>query len=246
MEALYIDSEFTNHFSHNRDNSGEIIEFSAFAYADEQVVSEFSEVCKPLSQRWSLDAEKVHRIKKEVAYAQQHPQVMFTRFIEWLESMGDRFWTVVTHNGKSDNNYLMRYLMDYNLLSRFQNLCRPVWEDTYDIAKAKKDYLQTNNLKLSTLVEYFGWKIEAHNSLEDAKGTCFVHQKLKEIDLPNKNRENLSSLAAMTKKEKIKAFMNNGYIQYGKEGCIYISEKATANKMAMETILTELWDKYCI
>lgn len=202
-------------------------------------------MCKPLTKRWSEGAEKVHLIKKDYALAQQDPELMLVAFIEWLEAMGDRYWEVVVHSGSSDQNYLMRMLMDYKLLSRFQALCRPMWTDTYELAKKKKEYIGSKNLKLGTLVKHFGWEINAHDALEDCKGCCFVHQQLEAIQLPNANRVNLNGLEGMSKKEKIKKFMQMKYLQYGSDGCLLISKHALASKDAMETILTELWDKHC-
>jgi len=113
------------------------------------------------------------------------------------------------------------------------------------MAKEKKDYINSKNLKLKTLVQHFGWDINAHDALEDCKGCCFVHQQLEAIMLPNANRVNLSGIENMSKKEAIKTFIQMKYLEYGSDGSIHISKRAVANKSAMETILTEIWDKHC-
>lgn len=240
MNYISLDTEYTGFYSVEPHKSGELLQVAAVAIVDGVRVAEFNEYCKPLTNRWSKEAEAVHGISRAHAMIEQHPKEMAVKFLSWIESF-DRVFTVVGWNCRSDQLYMERLcgLVDLNRLLR---CTRTKWNDSLKMAKKRKKMLEVSNWKLGTLCKHFGVKINAHDALSDAVATWEVTEHLMQI--PTAIKGSQVSYYNLTEVEKHQKFLQMDFVQMNGDGSVYITEKATQNRDALRIVMEELWRVY--
>lgn len=243
MERIFLDTEYSAKFSYDETKTGSLLQLSAIAIRDGVEVSRFDQLMKPVNKIWSVEAEDVHGISRVQARVQKDSEIVLLEFLEWIKSLGDSYWRVCGFNSAGDNNYLCRILSRYGMLTSFYLYTYPDWLDVLSIARKRKNYLQTSNMTLTGLCEYFGIEINAHNAMWDCWGTWKLCEALETIKLPNVNYQTLD-FEKLTKRQRLEKFIEIRYLQSGTDGSLYLTKEATSNPEAMETILEYLWDKH--
>ena len=243
MNTIYIDTEYTGFYSTYKDKSGELLQVSACAIVD-GMLETFDEYCRPLTNVWSDEAEKVHRISKDRAMLFQHPNQLAESFVRWLERIGG-YNRLAGWNCKGDKMFIERLMFDHKLDQRYFSVTRLEWKDVLDKAKKRKDYIGTKDLKLESVAKFFSIPIKAHNSLSDATATMECDKALSTIDLPSEYAIQDDIGIELSEKDKVKKYMGSKYIQIDGDGTIFITPHATHNKEAMQTIFSELWGRFC-
>lgn len=244
MNYLSIDTEYTSSYSTDRSKSGELLQVSIIPVIDgvPDMENAFNEFCKPLTSVWNPHAEKVHKIQRAKSQTFQHPEDLAQKLKIWLDKY-DYIFTCMGFNCLGDKRFIERLAYDYKINQSWSFKVKPEWVDVYSIAKSKKKMIPKKSLKLESLCEYFGIKINAHDALSDARGTYLVYESLKQLKSEDEYRqERLTS--SMSNVEKIRKYRDIKYMAINGDGDVYITKFATQSKEALRYVLDEIWNLY--
>ena len=167
-----FDIEHTGTFGAARgDDEAEIIEIGAVKVVNGIVVDRFDELCNPGRKIVPMVARLTH-ITDDMVEDKPTVNEIIERFKNFV---GD--YILVGHNIKGcDIPHVTRAANRANI--RFDNS----FLDTRVLAKKHQKEMGWENIKLTTLSEYFGIKqAEAHRAWCDAEANAYVYLKLKEL-----------------------------------------------------------------
>lgn len=153
------------------DSEAEIIEIGAVKVVDGVVVEKFDELCNPGRKIVPRIARLTHITDDMVADKPSVDEII-KRFKEFV---GDS--VLIGHNIKGcDIPHVTRAARRAGV--RFDN----TYLDTKILAKKYKDALGLENIKLTTLSEYFGiTQTDAHRAWCDAEANAYVYLELKKL-----------------------------------------------------------------
>lgn len=236
---LYTDTEYSAFWSMDPSKSGELLQLASVPVVNGVVHPPFNEYCRPLTGKWSVEAQDVHKIDRNWAKAQQHPEEMADKYMAWIKSFDCRF-TVVGFNCKGDMDYTHR-LMGQKHLMDWKKATDPEWRDVYKKALDRKKHLTITKYKLPDLAKYFGLEYDKHNALADAYMTKEVDERLDTFKPRHKTQYQAENLSQV---DRIAKYTSTSYLQIGGDGSVFIFDTATKNPEAMKVICERLWDVF--
>lgn len=143
----------------------------------------FHSLVKPyFHDKWD-EAEKVHEISPKDVENAPYPHDIAKKVREILESAD----VIITYNGCFDIRFLERWNINIDLEKVTHNDVMKYFAEIYgDWNELKGSYKWQ---KLVVCAEYYGFKFNAHDSLEDAKATLFCWKQMKETDFRRRTKE---------------------------------------------------------
>ena len=142
-------------------------------------IDEFNEFCRPLNPKtWSEEAQiKSHGIKLSEAIKFPHPRKILIKFLHFLLPYKHEENHPLLFVCHAKNHYDFKFLrlahhkngLEYSFNKVFN--CNN-YKSTIDMMSKYKDVLGLENLKLSTIADYYGIELEHHEALSDVN-CCF-------------------------------------------------------------------------
>lgn len=237
---IYIDTEYSGFFSADTGKSGELLQLAAVPVINGIPGEPFNQYCKPLSGRWSLDAQKVHKIKRDFAVMQQSPESMANNFMEFIRKH-DQIFTLAGWNCAGDNKYVDRLMLSHGHINDWKKHVRWEWRDVKNRAQERKSHLPVKDFKLGTVAKFFGLEHDAHDALSDAMITWKIDERLGTIKV-KKDGVPVVAVNGMTNAEKKAKYTDSRYLMVNGEGSVFINEEGTKDPEIMKIILEELYD----
>lgn len=174
---LYLDTETTGLTAAVND----VIQVACIPMIDGVQQKPFNEFCQPLN--WNaIDqaAVNVHGITEQRMRTFQMPNELLDKFISYLSSFNVKF-ILAGYNTNFDKSMMGAMFAKNGRSKDYSRLFLNETRDVYSRAKAIKDKLKSQKLKLVNLAEEFGIEIKAHDALSDISATIAVDRKLSEI-----------------------------------------------------------------
>lgn len=241
MSALiYIDTEYSGFFSVDTSKSGELLQLAAVPVINGVQYEPFNQYCKPLTGKWNVEAEKVHKITRDFARLQQTPEQMSKNFIEFIKKH-DCLFQLAGWNTKGDQGYVDRLMLSHGHMNEWKKHIKWDWRDVKKRAEERKMFLPVKDFKLGTVSKFFGLDHDAHDALSDAFMTWKIDERLSTIGQPPKAPVMVHN-ESMSNAEKRAKYTDKRYLMVNGEGSVYISDEATKNPEIMRHILEELYD----
>lgn len=174
---LYLDVESTGLSS----STNEIIQLACVPLIDGKLGAHFNEFCQPTNWN-SIDqkAIEVHGITVDQMKTFQSPYEMLDKFITYVSQFGVKF-VIAGYNSNFDKAFIGALFARNGRSKEYSRLFLNEVRDVHARAKAVKDKLQSNKLKLVNLAEEFGIEIKAHDALSDIQATIEVDRRLSAI-----------------------------------------------------------------
>lgn len=180
MKQLYLDIETTG-FSREWN---EIIELAAVWYDTEtkEIVDSFHMYARPV-KGVPANITELTGITNEQLIGCAPEWNMLMDFCEWYDNHpADE---IIGHNCKAfDLQFINAKCDKYSIV--WKPTATVVDTLTYARQLKKKGLLKTDNLKQTTLGEYFGIKYDAHSALADTRALVKIYQKMKECETPSR------------------------------------------------------------
>ena len=180
MKQLYLDIETTG-FSREWN---EIIELAAVWYDTDtkEIVDSFHMYARP-TRGLPANITELTGITNEKLFGCGPEWTMLLDFCEWYDNHpADE---IIGHNCKSfDLQFINTKCDKYSL--NWNHNANIIDTLIYARQLKKKGLLNTENLKQTTLGQYFGINYDAHSALADARALIQIYQKLKECETPNR------------------------------------------------------------
>lgn len=180
MKLLFLDTETTGLDK----EKNAVVQISGIVEVDGVVQEEFNLFCAPFpGQTYTESALKITGKTVDEIKAYPNPKETYKQFVTILDKYVDRFnkldkFYMVGQNTKFDydfltswfklngNNYFYGYV-NYYLIDLIQATAM------FTIA----GILKLKDMKLATVAEHFGVKLEAHNAINDIRATREVFYK---------------------------------------------------------------------
>jgi DNA polymerase-3 subunit alpha len=174
---LYLDTETTGLSS----STNEIIQLACVPLIDGKSGPHFNEFCQPTNWN-SIDQKsiEVHGIAVDQMKTFQSPYEMLDKFIAYVSQFGVKF-VIAGYNSNFDKAFIGALFARNGRSKEYSRLFLNEVRDVHARAKAVKDKLQSNKLKLVNLAEEFGIEIKAHDALSDIQATIEVDRRLSAI-----------------------------------------------------------------
>lgn len=174
---LYLDTETTGLSS----STNEIIQLACVPLIDGKSGPHFNEFCQPTNWN-SIDQKsiEVHGITVDQMKTFQSPYEMLDKFIAYVSQFGVKF-VIAGYNSNFDKAFIGALFARNGRSKEYSRLFLNEVRDVHARAKAVKDKLQSNKLKLVNLAEEFGIEIKAHDALSDIQATIEVDRRLSAI-----------------------------------------------------------------
>ena len=174
---LYLDTETTGLSS----STNEIIQLACVPLIDGKPGPHFNEFCQPTNWN-SIDQKsiEVHGITVDQMKTFQSPHEMLDKFIAYVSQFGVKF-VIAGYNSNFDKAFIGALFARNGRSKEYSRLFLNEVRDVHARAKAVKDKLQSNKLKLVNLAEEFGIEIKAHDALSDIQATIEVDRRLSAI-----------------------------------------------------------------
>ena len=163
----FLDTETTGLDAKKQD----IIQIGCILMVDGEVVETLEFKCKPFDPTTiSPFAVKVHKMGVDQMLEFPDPVDQCKMFVETLQRYAKRY-TMIAYNAKFDMRFLREWALkckNPDLMCMFMNVScvMEAWKDHRRMSNIK-----TKNNKLTTVCEYFGVRIHAHDALNDIKAT---------------------------------------------------------------------------
>lgn len=149
-------------------NEDEILQLSII---DENDTVLFNEYFCPEKKKVWREAEKIHHITAEMV--QGKPS--FKERKEEIQEIFTRATELIAYNAKFDLSFLKVSGIDFPEV--------PISDPMLDFAVVYGEYNERYGTfkwqKLTKAASYYGYKFDAHDSLEDIRATKFVYEKLR-------------------------------------------------------------------
>jgi DNA polymerase-3 subunit alpha len=174
---LYLDVETTGLSS----SVNEIVQLACVPLIDGKLGAHFNEFCQPTNWN-SIDQKsiEIHGITVDQMKTFQSPYEMLDKFISYVNQFGIKF-VIAGYNSNFDKAFLGALFARNGRSKEYSRLFLNEVRDVHARAKAVKDKLQSNKLKLVNLAEEFGIEIKAHDALSDIQATIEVDRRLSAI-----------------------------------------------------------------
>lgn len=232
---LFIDTETTA-----LGPNAAVIELAAIPYIDGEYLSHFQTYIAPhIGASMDPKAFEVNGIDPKIIHSFPPAHEAIKSFIEWVDSL-ERKFTISGHNVKFDKEKLKTLFNrtanygNFNTRFRTNSLC--TMELAKEIFKGKRK--KPEGFSLSKLCTYFDIEIsKAHSALPDIQATVHLYEELKKLKV-----KDLPKVQEMSYQKKIEKYMAMDYLTINPEGDIYIHCKATRDPIAMQFILSEVYD----
>jgi DNA polymerase III epsilon subunit-like protein len=182
----FIDLETTG-FSPSKNDVIEVAAIIAKKQNDGTLirVDQFNEFCSPYHEdRWTIGAEKIHRISKRRAFSEQHPRKLLIKYLHFLKEYKDKDNNPLLYVCHSKNFFDYRHHFNMFLKEGLQDSFNKVfslerYESTINLAEKYISATGLENSKLPTLAEYFNVELDHHNALSDANACFEIYKILK-------------------------------------------------------------------
>ena len=174
MNYLWLDAETTGLDS----NRNDIIQLACIPIIGDKRQKSFNEFCQPTN--WdAIDpgATRVHGITESRMRTFQEQSIMLDKLIIYLRSFGIKF-VIAGFNVAFDKGFISSTFIKHGKSKEFFELFTLDIHDTFKRAKLVKSQISTPNLKLETLANHYGIKINAHDALSDIAATIEVDDKI--------------------------------------------------------------------
>lgn len=241
MNYLSIDTEYTSFYSPERYKSGELLQLAIRPIINGVKQDPFNEFMRPLTNVWSDQAERVHKISRAQALEFQHPKEAAEKLRVFMAKY-DHMFTVIGHNPQGDKKYLERFVRDHKMANEWHIKTRPEWKCTASIAAKKKSFVVVKKYTLESLCQYFKIPITAHDALSDADSTWTLYEHINAM--VTASGKTMSDMQHLTEVEKRQKYRDIKYVMFNGEGSIYISEYTTKDREALRIVLDEIWNTY--
>jgi DNA polymerase-3 subunit alpha len=174
---LYLDTETTGLAPAVND----VIQVACVPVIDGVTHRSFNEFCQPLNWK-SIDqaAIQIHGITEDRMKTFQHPSELLKKLTEYLSSFGVKF-ILAGYNTNFDKSMMGAMFAKNGRSKDYSRFFLNETRDAYARAKAIKDKLKSQKLKLANLAEEFGIQINAHDALSDIFATIEVDRRLSEL-----------------------------------------------------------------
>lgn len=177
MNFLWIDVETSGLYSEKHD----IVQLACIPVINGVEQESFNEFCQP--KNWDAiqdEAIRVHGITREMMKGFQTAEQMIDKFIKYLEKFDTKF-IISGFNVNFDRQFVSATFNKVGRPKEFFRLFDLQIHDTYTRAKEVKSKIGTENLKLETLANHWGFKIQAHDALSDISATIHVDKQVGEL-----------------------------------------------------------------
>lgn len=178
VSLLWLDSETTGlkHYLHD------IIQLAAIPVINGINQKPFNEFCQPLKYEViEPEALAIHGITIEQLKTFQESDIMLKNFISYLKAFNTKFM-LAGYNVSFDQKFLHSMFSKHNLTEEYKKLFLVNTHDTMFRAKPLKTQGKIRSLKLTSVAEFLGVKLnDAHNALYDIQATIEVDKKLSEM-----------------------------------------------------------------
>ena len=132
----------------------------------------FNDYLRPVRHETWREAEKIHHISPEMV---RDKQTFESRKRE-IQEIFNRATELIAYNAQFDISFLKASGIVFPDV--------PISDPMIDFAYVYQEYNEIYGTfkwqKLITAAQYYGYKFQAHDSLEDIKATKFVYDKMKE------------------------------------------------------------------
>lgn len=172
-------------------NKNDIIELAGIIVKKEgdnlKYIDSFCERCRPYSiDSWTAGAEMIHKIRMDEAFTFQHPRKMLINLLKFLlpyKHDDNLPLLFICHaKNKFDYKFIKNAFLKEGLINSFHKVfSENNYESTIDLASKYKDVLGVDNLKLSTLADYFNVELSHHEAFSDANACLEIYKKLKNM-----------------------------------------------------------------
>lgn len=241
MNHLFIDTEFSSFFSSDLSKSGELLQLACIPVIDGVRRDSFNEFCRPLTKTWSIEAEKVHGIRRDQALAAQHPSEMASKLMAFLQQY-DCFFTPIGFNCASDESYINRLISDNKSILPYRKAVHYKWSDVLDKVREHKEQIKLKSYTLSSLKKFFKIENKSHDALADAEATMMIYDMMK-VMFPVFSAEQLK-YSGMSNIEKRAVYLSSSHLMVNHDGSVYIHPEGTKNVEALKVILEEIWSTF--
>jgi len=174
MKTLYIDTETTG----TDPQVNDIIQIAFIIETDNKINGKWDFKCSPLKQKnISQEALDIQGLTFQDVINRPPPSIAYKELIKVFDRYINKFdkadkFTVIGHNVKFDISFLQQFFISngnhflYSYINYF-----PI--DTLFLANYLKyhNILNTDNLKLATLCDYFKISLDAHDAMNDIIAT---------------------------------------------------------------------------
>ena len=174
MDFLWIDVETTGLYSEKHD----IVQLACIPVINGVKQEPFNEFCQP--KNWAAiqdEAIKVHGITRAKMKTFQTVEEMIGKFIKYLEHYDTKF-IISGFNVNFDRQFVSATFNKVGKPKDFFKLFDLQIHDTFVRAKEVKSQIGTENMKLETLANHWGFKIQAHDALSDISATIHVDKEV--------------------------------------------------------------------
>lgn len=174
MTIFWIDTETTGLGSHDK-----IVEIACIIDKDKEIKNQFHEYIK--YEEYPEECEeafKINGLSKEILNAKSKPDItVFNNLIEFIKSSYE--WEKFIFGG-----FVVGFDLGF-LIKEIQSIHHEYFEkkniDVYSMAKLKYGRNLLPNLKLKTICEFEGIKIDAHSAISDIMATRELYYKIQKI-----------------------------------------------------------------